>query len=38
MDNETYDSIATAILKILAHMERPKIPQGDEKIIKAFEK
>jgi hypothetical protein len=38
MDNETYDSIATAILKIFAHMERPKILQGDQKIIEAFQK
>jgi transposase len=38
MDNETYDSIATAILKIFAHMEKPKIFQDDQKIIEAFEK
>jgi hypothetical protein len=38
MDNETYDSIATAILKILGHMERPKTLQGNQKIIEAFEK
>jgi hypothetical protein len=38
MDKQDYPSIASAILKIFAHMERPKILQGDEKIIKAFEK
>jgi transposase InsO family protein len=38
LDNETYDSIAAAMLKILGHMERPKILQGDQKIIEAFEK
>jgi hypothetical protein len=38
MDDETYDSIAAAMLKILGHMERPKILQGDQKIIEAFEK
>jgi hypothetical protein len=38
MDREKGDSIALAILQIFGHMQRPKILQGDEKIIKAFKK
>jgi hypothetical protein len=38
MDTENFASIASAILQIFAHVQRPKILQGDEKIIKAFEK
>jgi hypothetical protein len=38
MDRENFASIASAILKIFAHMERPKILQGDDKIIRAFQK
>jgi hypothetical protein len=36
MDKQDYPSIAAAILKILVHMGKPKILQGDQKIVDAF--
>jgi hypothetical protein len=36
MDNQNFPSIAVAILKTFVHMGKPKILQGDQKIVNAF--